>query len=98
MELNKIMNEKLRTTIDFATFHMLDFSVTNNGKAIVVLVPRNFNAVDKHFKMDIGDCPHYFGSFGQLLEYALHFELFSEKYARELTEKYNKFTKNKGDK
>lgn len=93
MELNKFMNEHLRTAIDFQTFHLLDFSVTDKNKALVVLVPRNPYAPHSYFKLEVGDVTSYFNSLDRLLDYCIHFEFFSEKYANELTERYKKFIK-----
>ena len=91
LHLPEIYEKRLRSHIDFATFHLLDMVVTSDNKSIVFLIPREPNGL---FNIQVNDESKYYGDFNGMMEYALHFKLISESYKNTLTKRYLKF---KGD-
>ena len=89
MELPSAFQKHLRSHIDFATFILLDMVVIDDTKSIVFLAPRDKSKHD-YCSVQVNDESKFFGDFNSMMDYALHFQLISQKYAQNLIKRYNK--------
>ena len=96
MKLPNSFFKHLRAHIDFSCFILLDMVIIDETKSAVFLVPKN--DVTKYFNLQINNESKFYGSFNEMMEYAVHFKLISESYKKELIKRYEIIKHNGGNK
>ena len=96
MELPIKFQKHLRSHIDFSSFILLDMVVIDDTKSAVFLVPRNDE--NKYCNLQINNESKFYGSFGEMMEYAIHFKLISEGYKKDLIKRYETIKQSGGNK
>ena len=96
MKLPDSFQKYLRAHIDFSSFILLDMVIIDDTKSAVFLVPRN--DVTKYFNLQINNESKFYGSFNEMMEYAVHFKLISEGYKKYLTKRYETIKQSGGNK
>lgn len=96
MKLPNSFFKHLRAHIDFSSFILLDMVVIDDTKSAVFLVPRNDET--KYCNLQINNESKFYGSFNEMMEYAVHFKLISEGYKKELIKRYEIIKHNGGNK
>ena len=96
MKLPDSFQKYLRAHIDFSSFILLDMVIIDDTKSAVFLVPRNDEA--KYCNLQINDESKFYGSFDEMIEYAIHFKLISEVYKKDLIKRYETIKQSGGNK
>lgn len=96
MKLPNSFFKHLRAHIDFSSFILLDLVVIDETKSAVFLVPKNDET--KYCNLQINNESKFYGSFSEMMEYAVHFKLISEGYKKELIKRYEIIKHNGGNK
>lgn len=96
MKLPNSFFKHLRAHIDFSSFILLDMVIIDETKSAVFLVPKN--DVTKYFNLQINNESKFYGSFNEMMEYAVHFKLISESYKKELIKRYETIKQSGGNK
>lgn len=96
MKLPDSFQKYLRAHIDFSSFILLDMVIIDDTKSAVFLVPRNDET--KYCNLQINNESKFYGSFNEMMEYAVHFKLISESYKKELIKRYEIIKHNGGNK
>lgn len=96
MKLPDSFQKYLRAHIDFSSFILLDMVIIDETKSAVFLVPKN--DVTKYFNLQINNESKFYGSFNEMMEYAVHFKLISESYKKELIKRYETIKQSGGNK
>lgn len=96
MKLPDSFQKHLRAHIDFSSFILLDMVVIDDTKSAVFLVPKNDET--KYCDLQINSESKFYGSFDEMMEYAIHFKLISEGYKKYLTKRYETIKQNGGNK
>ena len=96
MKLPDSFQKYLRAHIDFSSFILLDMVIIDDTKSAVFLVPRNDET--KYCNLQINNESKFYGSFGEMMEYAIHFKLISEGYKKDLIKRYETIKQNGGNK
>lgn len=96
MKLPNSFFKHLRAHIDFSSFILLDMVIIDETKSAVFLVPKN--DVTKYFNLQINNESKFYGSFNEMMEYAVHFKLISKSYKKELIKRYEIIKHNGGNK
>ena len=96
MKLPDSFQKHLRAHIDFSSFILLDMVVIDDTKSAVFLV--NKNDETKYCNLQINSEIKFYGSFDEMMEYAIHFKIISEGYKKYLTKRYETIKQNGGNK
>ena len=96
MKLPDSFQKYLRAHIDFSSFILLDMVIIDDTKSSVFLVPRNDDT--KYCNLQINNESKFYGSFDEMMEYAIHFKLISEGYKKDLAKRYESIKQNGGNK
>ena len=96
MKLPNSFFKHLRAHIDFSSFILLDMVVIDETKSAVFSVPKNDET--KYCNLQINNESKFYGSFNEMMEYAVHFKLISEGYKKELIKRYEIIKHNGGNK
>ena len=96
MKLPNSFFKHLRAHIDFSSFILLDMVIIDETKSAVFLVPKN--DVTKYFNLQINNESKFYGSFNEMMEYAVHLKLISESYKKELIKRYETIKQSGGNK
>lgn len=96
MKLPDSFFKHLRAHIDFSSFILLDMVVIDDTKSAVFLVPRSSET--KYCNLQINNESRFYGSFNEMMEYAVHFKLISEGYKKDLIKRYETIKHNGGNK
>lgn len=96
MKLPNSFFKHLRAHIDFSSFILLDMVIIDETKSAVFLVPKN--DVTKYFNLQINNESKFYGSFNEMMEYAIHFKLISEGYKKDLIKRYETIKQSGGNK
>lgn len=96
MELPIKFQKHLRSHVDFSSFILLDMVIIDDTKSAVFLVPRNDET--KYCNLQINNESKFYGSFDEMIEYAIHFKLISEGYKKDLIKRYETIKQSGGNK
>ena len=96
MKLPDSFQKYLRAHIDFSSFILLDMVIIDDTKSAVFLVPRYDET--EYCNLQINNESKFYGSFDEMMEYAIHFKLISEGYKKDLTKRYETIKQNGGNK
>lgn len=96
MELPIKFQKHLRSHIDFSSFILLDMVVIDDSKSAVFLIPRNDET--KYCNLQINNESKFYGSFDEMIKYAIHFKLISEGYKKDLIKRYETIKQSGGNK
>ena len=96
MKLPDSFQKCLRAHIDFSSFILLDMVIIDDTKSAVFLVPRNDET--KYCNLQINNESKFYGSFDEMMEYAIHFKLISEGYKKDLIKRYETIKQSGGNK
>lgn len=96
MKLPDSFQKYLRAHIDFSSFILLDMVVIDDTKSAVFLVLKNDET--KYCNLQINSESKFYGSFDEMMEYAIHFKLISEGYKKDLAKRYESIKQNGGNK
>ena len=96
MKLPDSFQKYLRAHIDFSSFILLDMVIIDDTKSAVFLVPRNDET--KYCNSQINNESKFYGSFDEMMEYAIHFKLISEGYKKDLIKRYETIKQSGGNK
>lgn len=96
MKLPNSFQKYLRAHIDFSSFILLDMVIIDETKSAVFLVPRSDET--KYCNLQINNESKFYGSFDEMIEYAIHFKLISEGYKKDLIKRYETIKQSGGNK
>ena len=96
MKLPDSFQKYLRAHIDFSSFILLDMVIIDDTKSAGFLVPRNDET--KYCNLQINNESKFYGSFDEMMEYAIHFKLISEGYKKDLIKRYETIKQSGGNK
>ena len=96
MKLPDSFQKYLRAHIDFSSFILLDMVIIDDTKSAVLFVPRNDET--KYCNLQINNESKFYGSFDEMMEYAIHFKLISEGYKKDLIKRYETIKQSGGNK
>lgn len=89
MELPLKIQLNLNAHVDFSSFLVLDVISLANGKDMAFLMPRGGR--DCYYNIQIDGDSKYFGSFDNMMEFALYHKLITKAYANTLIKRHNKY-------
>ena len=96
MKLPNSFLKHLRAHIDFSSFVLLDMVIIDETKSAVFLVPRSNET--NYCNLQINNESKFYGSFDEMMEYAIHFKLISEGYKKDLIKRYETIKQSGGNK